>query len=448
MDESAPAFEPYRIKAVEPLGFTTRAEREAVLRDAGWNLFRVPADKVLIDLLTDSGTSAMSAEMWASLMRGDESYAGSRSFYALERAVRELTGLRHVLPAHQGRAAERVLFKAAGGPGKVFLSNSHFDTTRAAVASSGAEAVDLPVPDNLDPALAAPFKGDIDLRALEVKARELGSRAAMIVMTLTNNSAGGQPASLANLRAAREISKHYRIPLFLDASRFAENAWFIKTRELGNGARSAADIARELFSYCDGAWMSAKKDAFVSIGGFLALNDDEWAARAKDELIAAEGFPTYGGLAGRDLEALATGLEEAVDERWLAYRIASVERFAGLLRRAGVPLVEPPGGHAAFVDAGRLLPHLAAASRPAQALAAEIYLEGGVRAASFSSPGREWVRLTVPRRAYTESHLAHAAAVVGAVAARARSVRGLRAFDAAPAGPGRMLMTLEPEAVA
>ena len=443
----SPAFEPYRIKSIEPLGFTTRAEREAVLREAGWNLFRVPADKVLIDLLTDSGTSAMSAEQWAALMRGDESYAGARSFFVLERAVRDLTGLRHVLPAHQGRAAERLLFKAAGAAGKVILSNSHFDTTRAAVIASGAEAVDLPVPDNLDPSLAAPFKGDIDLVALEARVREHGPRAAMIVMTLTNNSVGGQPASLANLRAAREISKHYKIPLFIDASRFAENAWFIKTREAGNGGRPAAEIARELFSYCDGAWMSAKKDAFVSIGGFLALNDDAWAARAKEEMIGTEGFPTYGGLAGRDLEALAVGLSESLDDRWLAYRIASVERFAGLLRRAGVPLVEPPGGHAAFVDAGRLLKHLPASSRPAQALAAEIYLEGGVRAASFSAPGREWVRLTVPRRAYTESHLAHAAAVVGAVAARAASVRGLRAFDV-PAGAGRLLATLEPELAA
>jgi tryptophanase len=442
----AEAFEPYRIKAVEPLGFTTRDEREAALRQAGWNLFGVPADKVLIDLLTDSGTSAMSSEGWAALMRGDESYAGSRSFYALERAVRELTGLRHVLPTHQGRAAERLIFAAAGGPGKVFLSNSHFDTTRAAIAAAGSEAVDLPVPDALDPTLVAPFKGDVDLRALEIKARELGPRAAMIVMTLTNNSLGGQPASLTNLRAAREISKHYKIPLFLDAARFAENAWFVKRREAGCASRSAADIAREMFSYCDGAWMSAKKDAFASIGGFLALNDDAWAARAKEEMVLSEGFPTYGGLAGRDLEAVAVGLSEALDERWLAHRISSIERFAELLRRAGVPIVEPPGGHAVFVDAGRLLGHLPAMARPAQALAAEIYLEGGVRSASFSAPGREWVRLTVPRRAYTESHLAHAAAVVGAVAARAASVRGLRAVDRAE-GAARLFARLEPEAV-
>jgi tryptophanase len=445
--ESAPAFEPYRIKAVEPLGFTTRGEREAVLREAGWNLFRVPADKVLIDLLTDSGTSAMSAEMWAALMRGDESYAGARSFYALERAVRSLTGLRHVLPTHQGRAAERLLYKAAGGAGKVSLSNSHFDSTRAAAAAFGVEAVDLPVPENLDPSLSAPFKGDVDLRALEAKARELGPRAALIVMTLTNNSAGGQPASLSNLRSAREISRHYKIPLFIDASRIAENAWFVKTREAGHAGRPPVEVAREMFSYCDGAWMSAKKDAFVSIGGFLALNDDSWAARAKEEMIGTEGFPTYGGLAGRDLEALAVGLLEGLDERWLSYRIASVERFAELLRRGGVPIVEPPGGHAVFVDAARLLPHLTPSSRPAQALAAQIYLEGGVRASAFSSPGREWVRLTVPRRAYTESHLAHAAAVVAAVAKRAGSIRGLRAFDV-PAGAARLLATLEPEAAA
>jgi tryptophanase len=422
MDAREPAFEPFRIKAVEPLGFTTRVERDAVLREARWDVSLLPAEKVLIDLLTDSGAAAMSAGQWAALMRGDESAAGSRSLDAFERAVRGVTGLRHAVPASQGRAAERALFKIAGGPGKVFLSNAHSASARASIAAAGSEALDVPVPDALNPALAAPFKGDIEPLALEIKIRDLGSRAAMIVMTLTNDALGGQPASLANLREAREVSRHHKIPLFLDASRCAENAWFIKRRELGHGGRPAADIARELFSNCDGAWMSAKKGAFSAGGGFLALNDGEWAARAKAELSAGEG--RQGGLPGRDLEALAAGLVEAFDDRWLSYRIASVERFAERLRGAGVPLVEPPGGHAVCVDAGRLLKHLPAASRPAQALAAEIYLEGGVRADAVSAPGREWVRLAVPRRAYTDSHLAHAAAVVAAVAARAGSVRG------------------------
>ena len=366
-------IEPFKVKVVEPLAFTTRAERELVLRRAGWNLFQIPAEKVLIDLLTDSGTSAMSAEQWSAMMRGDESYAGARSFFALEKAVRDLTGLRHVLPMHQGRAAERILFKAAGGAGKVFLSNSHFDTTRANVEATGAEAIDLPVPEALAFGTPAPFKGDIDLRALEAKIREIGAtKVAMIILTATNNSLGGQPISLGNVRAAREISKHYKIPLFLDIARFAENSWFVKLRESGHATRTPAEIAREMFSYCDGAWMSAKKDAFVNMGGFLALNDDALAKDCRDEMILGEGFPTYGGLAGRDMEALAVGLGEALDEHYLAYRVRSVEYLGEGLRKAGVPIVEPPGGHAVYVDARALLPHIPPEGYPAQALACEL----------------------------------------------------------------------------
>ena len=453
-------IEPFRVKVVEPLAFTTRAERERILREAGWNLFKIPADKVLIDLLTDSGTSAMSAEQWSGMMRGDESYAGARSFFVFEKAVRDLTGLRHILPMHQGRAAERILFKVAGGPGKVFLSNSHFDTTRANVEASGAQAIDLPVPEALAFATPAPFKGDIDLRALEAKIRELGAaKVAMIIMTLTNNSLGGQPVSLANLRAAREISKHYKIPLFLDVARFAENSWFVKLREAGHASRTPAEIAREMFSYSDGCWMSAKKDAFVNIGGFLALNDEELARGCRDEMILGEGFPTYGGLAGRDLEAMAVGLTEALDEHYLAYRIRSIEYLGEGLRRNGVPFVEPPGGHAIYLDARRLLPHIPPTGYAAQALACELYLTAGVRGVEIGSlmfgkreggksvpAPMELVRLAIPRRAYTQSHVDFLIEVVSDVATRARSIGPLRLVEA-PARLGHFTARLEPEPV-
>ena len=439
-------IEPFKIKSVEPLGFTTRPERERVLRDADYNLFNVPADKVLIDLLTDSGTSAMSAEQWGAIMRGDESYAGARSFFEFERVVRELTGLRHVLPCHQGRAAERVLFSVAGGKGKVVLANSHFDTTRANVEATGAEAIDLPVPEALDFARPADFKGDIDLRALESRLRELGrDRVAMIVMTLTNNSLGGQPVSMGNLRNAAEIARHYKVPLFLDIARFAENAWFIKLREPGYATRPVREIVREMFSYADGCWMSAKKDAFVNIGGFLALNDETWTKAAREILILGEGFPTYGGLAGRDLEAMAVGLREVLDEHYLEYRIRSVEYLGEGLRKGGVPIVEPPGGHAIYLDARRLLPHIPPEGYPAQALACELYLTAGVRSVEIGSlmfgrrgpggftPARmELVRLAVPRRVYTQSHVDFLIEIVTDVAKRARSIRPLRLIEASP----------------
>jgi len=453
-------IEPFKVKVVEPLAFTTRAERRKVLRAAGWNLFKIPADKVLIDLLTDSGTSAMSAEQWAAMMRGDESYAGARSFFELERVVRELTGLEHVMPMHQGRAAERVLFKATGGPGKVFLSNSHFDTTRANIEATGAEALDLPVPAALDFGTPAPFKGDADLKALEAMIQEVGrARVAMIIMTLTNNSLGGQPVSLSNLRAVRAISKRHKVPLFLDVARFAENSWLVKLREPGQSRRTPTEIAREAFSYCDGCWMSSKKDAFVNIGGFLALNDDALAKECRDEMILGEGFPTYGGLAGRDLEALAVGLREALDEHYLRYRIRSIEYLGDGLRKAGVPIVEPPGGHAIYIDARRLLPHIPAQGYPAQAFACELYLTAGVRSVEIGTlmfgrrdaegkvlpASMELVRLAIPRRAYTQSHVDFLIEVVADVAARAKEIKPLRLVEA-PARLGHFTARLEPAA--
>ncbi len=437
-------IEPFRIKCVEPLGFTTSAERESILKEAGYNLFNVPAEKVLIDLLTDSGTSAMSAEQWAGLMRGDESYAGAKSFFVFERAVRELTGMREVIPVHQGRAAERILFSIVGGPGKTFLSNSHFDTTRANVEVSGASAVDLPVPSALEFARSEPFKGNVDLKALEAKIQELGPETIpLFIMTVTNNSLGGQPVSMKNLREASEICRHYKIPLFLDCARFAENAYLIKKREKGYSTRSAADIAHEMFSYASGCMMSAKKDALVNMGGFLALQDKDLARRAREVLIIGEGFSTYGGLAGRDLEAMAVGLREILDEEYLHYRIRSIEYLAEGLRRAGVPIIEPPGGHGVYVDAKRLLRHIPPERYPAQALACELYRAAGIRSVEIGSlmfgrrrngtfePARmELLRLAVPRRVYTQSHIDYVIEVFDDVARRAGEIRGLELLSA------------------
>jgi tryptophanase len=436
-------IEPFRIKSVEPLGFTTREERERALKDAAYNLFNVPADEVLIDFLTDSGTSAMSAEQWGAIMRGDESYAGAKSFFVFEKAVRDLTGYKHILPVHQGRAAERILMSVAAGPGKTVLSNSHFDTTRANVEASGATALDLPVPEALDFAHPGPFKGDIDVRALEAKIIELGpENVPMIIMTLTNNSLGGQPVSMRNLRETAEIAAHYKIPVILDVARFAENAYFIKRREDGYRTRPVADIAREMFSYGSGCMMSAKKDALVNIGGFLALNDEEWVSRAREVLILGEGFPTYGGLAGRDLEAMARGLEEVLDEHYLEYRLRSVEYLGDGLRAAGVPIVEPPGGHAVYVDAKKFLPHIPPSGFPGQALACELYLTAGIRAVEIGSlmfgqgdgksfvPARmELVRLAMPRRVYTQSHIDFVIEVFQDVAKRKNLIRSLKLVD-------------------
>jgi tryptophanase len=442
-------IEPFRIKTVESLGFTTQAEREAVLRDAFYNVFSIPAGKVLIDFLTDSGTGAMSAEQWAAIMRGDESYAGARSFFVFEKAVRDLTGYRYVLPVHQGRAAERILMGVACGPGKTVLSNSHFDTTRANVEASGAAALDLPVPEALDFDLPGPFKGDMDVRALEAKVRELGAgRIPMVIMTLTNNSLGGQPVSMRNLREVSEVCRHYRIPLILDVARFAENAFFIKLREPGYASRPAADIAREIFSHAQGCMMSAKKDALVNIGGFLALNDSEWVARCREALILTEGFPTYGGLAGRDLEAMAQGLSEVLDEQYLTYRLRSVEYLGNGLRRLGVPIVEPPGGHAVYVNAKKFLPHIPPAGYPGQALVCELYRAAGIRAVEIGSlmfgrrqngtfvpAAMELVRLAMPRRVYTQSHIDFVIEVFADIVRRAPTLRALRLLESSPRLP-------------
>ena len=439
-------IEPFRIKVVEPLGFTTAAERRRVLRRAGYNVFAVHADKVLIDFLTDSGTSAMSAEQWACLMRGDESYAGARSFFVFERAVRALTGYRHVLPVHQGRAAERILMNVACGAGKTVLSNSHFDTTRANVEASGASAVDLPIPAALDFSRPGPFKGDMDVRALRAKIQELGPKnVPMIIMTLTNNSLGGQPVSMRNLREVARIAADYGIPVILDVARFAENAYFIKLREPGYSKRSAREIAREMFSYGSGCMMSAKKDALVNIGGFLALNSPRWVRKARELLILGEGFPTYGGLAGRDLETMARGLDEVLDEEYLAYRLRSIEYLADGLRKAGVPIVEPPGGHAVYVDARRLLPHIPPERFPGQALVCELYLTAGIRSVEIGSlmfgrgrgktfvPARmELVRLAIPRRVYTQSHIDLVIEVFADIVRRKKSIRGLKLLEDSP----------------
>ena len=435
-------IEPFRIKTVEPLRVTTRAERERILADAGGNLFNVRAEDVLIDLLTDSGTSAMSARQWAGLIDGDESYAGARSFYRFERTVRELTGFKHIIPTHQGRASEKILFEILGGPGKVIPNNTHFDTTRANIEISGAEAVDLPVKEALDPSLIADFKGNMDITALERLLKQQGpDRIPLVMMTVTNNSCAGQPVSMGCIRRVSELCRSYGIPFFIDACRFAENAWFIKQREPGCKGRSVKQLAQEMFSYADGCTMSGKKDGLVNIGGFLAMNDDALAQKARNILIVTEGFPTYGGLAGRDLEAFAQGLEEVVDEDYLKYRIRSVAYVVEKLDALGVPVFKPAGGHAIYLDAAAFLPHVPAREYPGQALACALYLEGGIRACEIGSvmfgrddpgtgefqPARlEMVRLAIPRRVYTQSHMDYVVECVGEVFARRDAIRGVR----------------------
>jgi tryptophanase len=439
-------IEPFRIKSVEPLGFTTAPERQRILKAAHYNVFAIPADKVLIDLLTDSGTSAMSADQWAGLMRGDESYAGARSFFEFERTIRDLTGFKHVLPAHQGRAAERILFSVVGGKGKVFLANAHFDTTRANVEATGAKAIDLPVREAWDFDHTAPFKGNIDLEALEETIKKHGaSHVAMVIMTCTNNSLGGQPVSLENLRETRRVCKRHGIPLFLDAARFAENAYLIKLREPGQHDKTPKAIAQEMFSLADGCLMSGKKDALVNMGGFLALNDDAWAEKARQVLILGEGFPTYGGLAGRDLEAIAIGLREVLHEEYLQYRIASVQYLGDALRDIPVPIVEPPGGHAVYINAKAFLSHIPPERYPAQALVCELYLEAGIRAVEIGSlmfgrmddggwtPAKmELVRLAIPRRVYTQSHIDFVIEVLRRISERRHEVRGLKLVEGSP----------------
>jgi tryptophanase len=440
-------IEPFRIKSVEPLRFTTRAQRQQALDAAGWNLFGLRADDILVDLLTDSGTGAMSVDQWAGIMRGDESYAGSRSFERFEEVVRALTGHRHVIPTHQGRAAERILFAETVRAGDVVPNNTHFDTTRANVEFQGAEARDLLCLEGHDLQLDAPFKGDVDVEALRRTIAEVGAEQVPLVMvTITNNSGGGQPVSLANLRAVRALCDDHDIPLFLDAARFAENAWFIVQREHGQSGRSPRAVAEEVFRLADGCTISLKKDGFGNIGGVLALDDPELARRCRNLLILTEGFPTYGGLAGRDLEALAQGLEEATEPDYLRYRVRTAEYLAERAEAAGVPTVRPPGGHAVYLDAAALLAHVPAHEYPAHALACELYLEGGVRGVEIGTlmfgrprPGEadaaaphELVRLALPRRTYTQSHVDYVGEVIAEVAARAGRLRGYRIVEQPP----------------
>ena len=444
--EFSTIIEPFRIHSVEPLRMTTPERRRAAIGEAGYNLFSLHADDVLIDLLTDSGTGAMSRDQWAAIQHGDESYAGSPSWFRFEAAVKDLFPFRHVIPTHQGRAAEKILFTAVGGPGRVVPSNTHFDTTRANVEATGAEAVDLVIAEGLDPSSLHPFKGNMDLEALDGLLRERGADVPVVMVTITNNSGGGQPVSLENLRGISAICRRHGVPLFLDACRFAENAWFIHEREAGQGDRDVADIVREIAGLADGMTMSAKKDPFGNIGGWLALNDDDLAERCRNLLILTEGFPTYGGLAGRELEALAQGLSEAVSHDYLRYRIRSTTYLGDALDRAGVPVVKPIGGHAVYLDARALLPHIAPLAYPGQALAVALYEAGGVRSVEIGSVmfGRhpdgsehpaplELVRLAIPRRTYTQSHIDYVIEVVTAVACDAQSLRGYQMVYEPPA---------------
>ncbi len=439
-------IEPFRIHAVEPVRLTTREERLAAVETAGWNLFGLHAEDVLIDLLTDSGTGAMSRDQWAAIQHGDESYAGSPSWYAFLESVRALWPFEHVIPTHQGRAAERILFSVLGGPGKVIPNNTHFDTTRANVEYTGAEAVDLVIPEGRDPAAEHPFKGNMDVTALEQLLEERAADVPVVFVTITNNSGGGQPVSLRNLRAVRAVCDRFGIPLFLDACRFAENAWFIRTREEGQGDRAIPEIVREMASLADGMTMSAKKDGLANIGGWLAMDDDALAERCRMLEILTEGFPTYGGLAGRDLEAIAQGLREVVDEDYLRYRIRSTAYLGDALDAAGVPVVKPFGGHAVYLDARALLPHVPPLEYPGQALAVALFVEGGIRGCEIGTVmfGRhpdgsetpaamDLVRLAIPRRTYTQSHVDYVIEVVLAVAERAADLRGYRIVDEPPA---------------
>ncbi|MBI5710837.1 MAG: tryptophanase [Candidatus Eisenbacteria bacterium] len=440
--------EPFRIKVVEPLRRVSREERERLIREAGLNIFAVPADSISVDLLTDSGTSAMSDRQWAGLMMGDESYAGSRNFFHFRDTVREIFGYPHVIPTHQGRMAENLLFSTVLKKGDVVPNNSHFDTTRANVEHQGAEARDLVIAEALDPVRHHPFKGNLDPVRLDRTLGELGrERVPLVMITITNNSGGGQPVSIANVREVRAVCDRHRVPLFFDACRFAENSWFIREREPGYANRSIREIARELFSYGDGCTMSAKKDGLVNIGGFLAMKNAEWAERITNLLILVEGFPTYGGLAGRDLEAMAIGLEEVLHEDYLAFRIGQVAHLGEMLEQAGVPIVKPVGGHAVYLDARAFLPHVPQSQYPGQALVVALYREFGIRAVEVGSlmfghrdsqtgemayPQLELVRLAVPRRVYTTEHMRFVAESVIELYQQRDRLKGLRITYEAP----------------
>ncbi|MDQ3980090.1 MAG: tryptophanase [Actinomycetota bacterium] len=425
-------FEPFRIKSVEPLTFTTREEREAALERTGYNVFGLNSREVLIDLLTDSGTGAMSAEQWAGMQRGDESYAGASSYERFASVVRDLTGMEHVIPVHQGRAAERILFAEAVQAGDVVPNNTHFDTTRANIEYDKAEALDLPCSEAGDTQSDAPFKGNMDVERLEHVLTSSERRVPMVFLTVTNNTVGGQPVSMANVRAVRDVCDRFGVPLFLDAARFAENSWFVIQREPGYAERTPVEVAKELFSYADGVIMSAKKDGLANIGGFLALRDDDLAARCRALLILTEGFPTYGGLAGRDLEAIAQGLQEVLDPDYLRYRVRVAEYLAQRCWEAGVRTVRPPGGHAVYLDAGAMLPHVPREGFPAHALVVELYRLGGVRAVEIGSvmfgagASHELVRLALPRRVYTQSHVDFVGEVIARVSEGRDKVGGYR----------------------
>jgi tyrosine phenol-lyase len=434
-------IEPFRIKSVEPIRQTTREQRQKLLEAAGYNLFLVASDDILIDLLTDSGTNAMSTEQWAAVMRGDESYAGSPSFIRFRDSIQAIMGFKHVIPTHQGRAAERILFSVMCKQGDIVPNNTHFDTTRANCEFVGAEAVDLPTPEALEPSRQYPFKGNMDTTRLAELIERVGrERVPLVMLTVTNNSGGGQPVSMANIKAVKQICARHKIPLYIDACRFAENAYFIKLREPGYSHKTPREIAQEMFSHADGCTMSAKKDAIVNIGGFLCTNDDILAQAQKNLLILTEGFPTYGGLAGRDLEAIAVGLNEGLHEDYLQYRIVSTAYLGNHISAEGVPIVQPPGGHAIYIDARAFLPHIPPTQFPGVALAAELYIEGGIRSVEIGTlmfgkrdengvehPGpKDLLRLAIPRRVYTQSHIDYVVEIILEVWRRRAAIRGLK----------------------
>jgi tyrosine phenol-lyase len=432
-------IEPFRIKSVEPIRWTTREQRSKLMQAAHYNLFLLPADDVLIDLLTDSGTGAMSTHQWAAVMEGDESYAGSRSFDRFRKSIQDICGYKHVIPTHQGRAAERILFGITCKKRDVVPNNTHFDTTRANVEFVGAEAVDLVIPEGRQPASTHPFKGNMDVAALTSLIEQVGrNRIPLVMLTVTNNSGGGQPVSMENVRAVSAVCRQHGIPLYFDACRFAENAWFIKLREKGYENKTPKEIAQEMFRLGDGCTMSAKKDGMANIGGFLCTNDDLLAQQEKDLLILTEGYPTYGGLAGRDLEAIAVGIQEALEEDYLRYRIASTAYLGEHIASEGVPIVQPPGGHAIYLDARSFLPHIPAEQFPGMALAAELYLEGGVRSVEIGTlmfggaAQMDLVRLAIPRRVYTQSHIDYVVEVILEVWANREKIRGMRLTYQAP----------------
>jgi len=432
-------IEPFRIKSVEPVRWTTREQREKLLHAAHYNLFLLPAADVLIDLLTDSGTGAMSTHQWAAMMEGDESYAGSKSFERFRASVQDIFGYRHVIPTHQGRAAERILFGVTCKKGDVVPNNTHFDTTRANVEFVGAEALDLVIAQGREPRTNHPFKGNMDVPALEELIKRVGrEHVPLVMLTVTNNSGGGQPVSLENIRQVSSVCRRHRVPLYFDACRFAENAYFIKLREEAYESKTPKQIAQEMFSYGDGCTMSAKKDGMANIGGFLCTNDDLLAQQQKDLLILTEGYPTYGGLAGRDLEAIAVGLQEALEEDYLRYRIASTAYLGNHISEQGVPIVQPPGGHAIYLDARAFLPHIPETQFPGVALAVELYLEGGIRSVEigslmFGAAARmDLVRLAIPRRVYTQSHIDYVVEIILQVWKKRNSIRGFNLLYEAP----------------